>query len=74
MKRLLIAGALAGAALAGTAPAQATIVTCDNMPVMVRCYSFREGKWCTVWVAALSYGCAEDVIGNGTVALDVRPV
>lgn len=52
MKRLLLAGLAAGAALSLTTPADATILACDNAPVHVQCYSFTYREWCTVWVQA----------------------
>lgn len=61
MKRLLLAGAVAAAALAGSAPAHATIVICDNMPVMVGCYWMGGHQRCTVYAAGI--GCVEDLIG-----------
>ena len=61
MKRLLLAGAFAAAALAGSAPAHATIIICDNMPVMVSCYWMGGSRWCSVYVTRV--GCVEDLIG-----------
>lgn len=63
MKRLLLAGVIAGAAIAGTAPANATIVICDNMPVMVSCYWMGGGKWCNVYVAPRTCIQADKLIG-----------
>jgi hypothetical protein len=51
VKRLVLAVLVAGAALAGTAPAHATILSCDNTPVGVNCYSSKYHRWCTIWVA-----------------------
>jgi hypothetical protein len=63
MKRLLLAGA-AGAALFATAlPAHATIISCNNMPVMVRCFSTKYGKWCDVWVAPNTCIVAAELLG-----------
>ncbi|HEX8002057.1 MAG TPA: hypothetical protein VF519_05120 [Mycobacteriales bacterium] len=63
MKRLLLAG-VAAAALGGTfaQPSNATIITCDNMPVMVSCYHWGPNgvEHCTVYVAGM--GCVEDKI------------
>ena len=58
MKRLLLAGA-AVAALAGSfaQPANATIVICDNMPVMVGCFWMGAPggpRRCAVYVAGTS--------------------
>ena len=67
MKRLLLTGALA-AAFAGTAaPANATIVICDNMPVMASCYWMGGGRWCTVYVARV--GCVEDLFSDAGTAI-----
>ena len=52
MKRLLLAGAVAGVALVLPAPANATIWACDNAPASVQCFSHTYGDWCTVWVQA----------------------
>jgi hypothetical protein len=52
MKRLLAAAALAGSALVSVAPAHATIIVCNNLPVMVSCYDMDGHRWCSVWVQA----------------------
>jgi uncharacterized membrane protein YdcZ (DUF606 family) len=51
VKRLLLAGLVAGAALTVAAPANATIWACDNAPASAQCFSHTYGRWCTVWVA-----------------------
>lgn len=72
MKRLLLGGAVAGAALFGAVPhASATIVICDNMPVMVGCYWMGGHQKCAVYVAGI--GCVEDLIGSGSTAVSVSP-
>ncbi|HEU0131057.1 MAG TPA: hypothetical protein VFQ85_08715 [Mycobacteriales bacterium] len=50
MKRLLLAAAFAAGSFAAVAPAHATIITCNNLPVMVECYDFTSHQWCAVWV------------------------
>jgi hypothetical protein len=73
VKRLLVAGAIAGTALAGFAqPANATIVICDNMPVMVGCFWMGAPggpRRCTVYVAGI--GCVEDAIKTGGVSVQL---
>jgi hypothetical protein len=72
VKRLLIGGAIAGAALLGAIPqANATIVICDNMPVMVGCYWMGGGQRCTVYATRI--GCVEDLLGSGGNAVSVAP-
>lgn len=63
MKRLLLAAVIAGAGLAGSAPANATIIICDNMPVMTRCYWVGGGRWCDVYVAPRTCVQANKLIG-----------
>lgn len=40
-------------------PAHATVITCDNLPVMVNCYHWGPNGpvHCDVWIAALDDGC-----------------
>jgi len=72
VKRLLLSGAVAAAALLGSVPqADATIVICDNMPVMVGCYWMGGGQRCTVY--ATRVGCVEDLVGSGSTAVSVSP-
>jgi hypothetical protein len=59
VKRLLLACVVAGAALTGAAPANATIVTCDSMPVMARCFWMGGRKWCDLYVAARPVVCVQ---------------
>ena len=52
MKRLLLL-ALAGAAIGtAAAPAQATIIVCDGVPVFVNCFHWTGSGYvhCDVWV------------------------
>lgn len=53
MKRLLLAALAAGALATAAAPAQATIVVCDGVPVMVNCFHWNGERYvkCAVWVA-----------------------
>ncbi len=53
MKRLLLAGLVAGASLTVAAPADATVWACDNMPASAQCYSHRYGDRSTVWVSGI---------------------
>jgi hypothetical protein len=52
LKRLLATAALA-TGLAAAAPAHATILVCNNVPVLVNCFDQVHHRWCTVWVAGL---------------------
>jgi hypothetical protein len=51
MKRLVLAVAALGA-LSVALPAHATVITCDNLPVMVECYHWGPNgvQHCEVWV------------------------
>jgi hypothetical protein len=69
VKRLLAAAAIAAIA-ATAAPAHATIIICNNLPVMVQCFDqSHPGTHCTVWVRGegairpICIGNVNDVLG-----------
>jgi hypothetical protein len=66
MTRLLLAGALAAAAFAPLAPAHAEVLRCDNVPVLVNCFTWRSGtaEHCDVWIKNVAPGCfnVEDLL------------
>ena len=69
MTRFLLAGALAAAAALPFAPAaQAEVLYCDNLPVMVNCFTWQSGsaEHCDVWIRNVAPGCfnIEDIIRN----------
>ncbi len=68
MTRFLIAGAIAAAAAVPFAPAAQAVPSCDNLPVMVNCWTWRSGtpEHCDVWIKNVAPGCfnLEDIINK----------